>query len=82
MRKQLEDETRRENAKQTEAENLKEEFEHLKALNMQYYNEASGFTSIFEKVETLKARKAMFESNRSHILEGMSEMKGESLSLS
>ncbi|ORY30598.1 hypothetical protein BCR39DRAFT_529095 [Naematelia encephala] len=75
LRKQLEDEIRQETDKQTEAERLKEEFESLKALNLQHYAEAAGFQSIFEKVENLKARKSMLENNRKHILDGISEMK-------
>ena len=77
MRKQLEDETRKENAKQTEAESLKEEFERLKQVNLQHYAEAAGFQGIFERVENLKARQSMLENNRKHILDGMNEMTGE-----
>lgn len=81
MKKQLEEETRKENLKHSEAESLKEEYERLHEANLQHYAEAAGFQSIFEKHENLKARKVMLEDNRRHILDGMNEMTGERRSL-
>ena len=77
MRKQLQDEIHEENTKQTKVESLKEEFERLKQINLEYYAQAAAFQSTFEKLERLKSQKSMLENNRKHILDGMSEMSGE-----
>jgi DNA repair protein RAD50 len=76
MRKQLQDEINKENSKQTQAEALKEEFERLKQINLEYYAQAAAFQSTFEKLERLKSQKEMLEKNRRHIRDGMSEMSG------
>ena len=75
----LEEEIRKEEDKTAEVEQLKAEADRLKLLNMENYAEASSFQSIFEKVENLKARKEMLENNRKHILDGIDEMSGESV---
>ena len=77
MRKQLQEEIHGENSKQTQAESLKEEFERLKQINLEYYAQAAAFQSTFEKLERLKSQKTMLENNRRHILDGMTEMSGE-----
>ena len=77
MRKQLQDEIRKENSKHTEAESSKEEFERLKQINLEYYAQAAAFQSTFERLERLKAQKSMLENNRHHILDGMTEMSGK-----
>ena len=79
MRKQLEEEIRKENGKEVEVENFKEEFERLKQINVQHYAEATGFQSMFERVEHLNAKKEMYEENRESMLAGMTEMSGELL---
>lgn len=66
-----------EDKKQTEVESLKEEFERLKQINLEYYAQAAAFQSTFEKLERLKSQKKMLEDNRKHILDGMTEMSGE-----
>ncbi len=76
MRKDLHEEIRKENSKQTEVESLKEETERLKQINLEYYAQAAAFQSTFEKLERLKSQQVMLEKNRGHILDGMTEMSG------
>jgi DNA repair protein RAD50 len=76
MRKDLADQIDKENSFQTKVENLKEEVERLKEINVQLYTEATGFQSIFEKHEGLKSKKAMLDDNRKSILDGMTTMSG------
>lgn len=77
MRRELEEQTRRENSKQTEAEQLKEEFEELKEQNMRYADEATSFNTIYERVARLEESKKMHEENRKSVSEGMREMSGQ-----
>jgi DNA repair protein RAD50 len=77
MRKELSTQIETENSKQTLVENMREEVEHLKEINVQLYAEATGFQSIFERHEGLKSKKAMLEGNRKHILDGMTPMNGK-----
>ena len=74
MRKELETAISEEQEKKELVERLREEFEEIKKINVQFYAEASGFQSMFEKAEALKKEKAMQEDNRRHMLEGMTEM--------
>ncbi|ORX37164.1 hypothetical protein BD324DRAFT_625039 [Kockovaella imperatae] len=77
LRKQLDDEVRKETAKQIEVDELKQGVDRYKILNVEHYATAASFQSTFERVENLRARKTMLENNRKHILEGMTEMTEE-----
>ena len=59
------------------AERLKEETQELKAANVKYYAEATGFQSIFERYESLKERKDMFVKNSENAQSAMQVMSGE-----
>lgn len=77
MRKDLEEQVRRENSKESEVEQLKEEYEVLKEQNMRYADEATSFNTIYERVERLNESKKMHEENRKSVMEGMREMSGQ-----
>ncbi|KAL7420509.1 DNA repair protein rad50 [Cryptotrichosporon argae] len=74
MHKELEDMTRRERAKEAEVARLKEDFERLKEMNVQHYEQATGFQRIFERVDNLKKQREMLEKNRDRIFDGMTVM--------
>lgn len=66
----------KENAKETEVENLKEEFERLKEHTDAIFQTATGFQQVYERHESLTKRKEMFERNRERIKEEMNVLKG------
>ncbi|OCF56822.1 DNA repair protein RAD50 [Kwoniella mangroviensis CBS 10435] len=74
MRKDLQDAINQENSKQTQLENLKEQLERVKGRNADFYNEAREFREIFERSESLKDKKKMYEENRQHALSTMNVM--------
>nr|XP_019013012.1 DNA repair protein RAD50 [Kwoniella pini CBS 10737]OCF51793.1 DNA repair protein RAD50 [Kwoniella pini CBS 10737] len=74
MRKELQEAINEENRKQTQLENLKERLESVKGRNADFYNEAREFREIFERSESLKDKKKMYEENRQHALSTMSVM--------
>lgn len=67
----------KENAKTTEAEDLKTRFHQLKADNQTLYQRATGFMHVFEKHDNLKSRKEMLEANRDRMMDGMTVLNGE-----
>lgn len=67
---------RKEETKQTEAEQLKEETHRLKEINTQYYQQATSFNVIFENFNGLKERKKMLEKNAERMSDGMTALKG------
>lgn len=67
----------KENAKTTEAEDLKIRFHQLKDDNQTLYSRATGFQHIFENHEHLKSRKEMLEANRDRMMDGMTVLNGE-----
>lgn len=77
MRSDLDDMIAKENAKTTEAEDLKARFHSLKEENEQLYRRATGFQHIFERHDTLKSRKEMLEGNRDRMRDGMNVLSGE-----
>ena len=80
MRKQLAEEKEREDAKRAEAEELREDVERLKAINVEFYAQAASFQQVFDQSEKLQEMLKMRQNNRDHILDGMSKMDGELLS--
>ncbi|WVR06574.1 hypothetical protein IAU60_003606 [Kwoniella sp. DSM 27419] len=74
MRKELQEGINQENAKQTQLEDLKERLEQIKVRNAEFYNEAREFREIFERSESLKDKKKMYEENRAHALGTMTVM--------
>lgn len=79
MRAELAEMIRKENAKQTEAEEMKEETHRLKKLNHQYFQQATAFNAVFEEHKALEERKNMLEKNRNRMKDGMTVLKGESV---
>jgi DNA repair protein RAD50 len=77
LRKDIEDAEKALAQKEELAERLKEETQELKAANVKYYAEATGFQSIFEKYESLKERKEMFVKNSKNAQSAMQVMTGE-----
>lgn len=82
MRAELAEMIRKENAKHTEAEQMKEETHRLKKLNHQFFQQATAFTAIFEEHKALEERRKMLEANRERMKDGMTVLKGEVLSRS
>jgi predicted RNase H-like nuclease (RuvC/YqgF family) len=76
MRKELADQVAKENAKQTEAEELQAEVARLNAINMEYYAQATTFQRQFEHEKALQNQLKMLKENRDHILDGFKEMTG------
>jgi hypothetical protein len=76
MRKELEEEVRKENAKREENENLKERLDEIKATNMRFYQQATSFNTIFERLELLNNRLEMHQKAKTRIKDGMTELKG------
>ena len=77
MRKQLNDETAKENAKATEAEELKIEVERLKAVNMEYYAQAATFQQQYDREKSLKEQLEMRKDNMTNMLGDTPQMTGE-----
>lgn len=77
MRKDLSKAIEDENAKHTESEALKVRYEELKKINMQYYAEASGFQTQYEKVKSLNERIEMREENRKLLMASMTVLDGK-----
>lgn len=77
MKKELADQTAKENAKQTEAEEIKAERDRLNAINMEYYAQAATFQQQFEHEKALQNQLKMLKENRDHLLDGVKEMTGE-----
>lgn len=67
----------KENARTTEAEELKSRFHILKEENEALYKRATAFQHIFERHDSLKARKEMFMANRDRMMDGMTVLNGE-----
>lgn len=82
MRKDLAKAVADENAKHTDSERLKEQYEEIKQVNMRYYAEASGFQREYERVETLHQRKAMREENIKDMMTSLKILHGESSCMS
>lgn len=78
MKKEIADLEAKHAQKEARAQQLKDELENLKAINVTHYAEATGFQRIFEQFETLKQRKAMLEENRRAMADGMNVMSGKS----
>jgi hypothetical protein len=78
MRKDLAKAVEEENAKHTDSESLKERYEEIKKINMQYYAEASGFQTQYEKVKSLHERIEMREENRKQLMSSMTVLDGQS----
>ena len=66
-----------ENAKDTRAQQLEEQLNVVKQVNLEYYAQAAGFTKKFEEVEAWKRQIEMREKNRKAILQGMTIMNGK-----
>lgn len=67
---------RKEEAKQTEAEQFKEETHRLKKLNQQYYQQATSFNVIFENYNGLEQRRKMLVANAERMKDGMTVLNG------
>lgn len=76
MRKQLEQERAAENAKATEAEELKIEVQRLKDINMEYYGQAATFQSQFDHEKNLKEMLRMKKENQASIIGDFKLMNG------
>jgi len=77
MRKQLNEETAKENAKATEAEENKIEVERLKAVNMEYYAQAATFQQQYDREKSLKEQLDMRKENMANMLGDTPQMTGE-----
>lgn len=71
MRKEIEEAIQKETAKAEERDSLNAEWKVLNSDNLDFYAEATGFQSIFEKHENLKKHKAFLQKARADQLEGM-----------
>ena len=76
MRKQLNEETAKENAKATEAEENKIEVERLKAVNMEYYAQAATFQQQYDREKSLKEQLDMRKENMANMLGDTPQMTG------
>jgi len=77
MRKQLNEETAKENSKATEAEELKIEVERLKAVNMEYYAQAATFQQQYDREKSLKEQLDMRKENMANMLGDTPQMTGK-----
>jgi stress response protein YsnF len=77
MRSELESMVDKENARTTEADELKTRFHVLKQENETLYARASAFQQIFERHDNLKARKEMLAANRDRMVDGMTVLNGK-----
>ncbi|KAK4689016.1 DNA repair protein RAD50, partial [Tremellales sp. Uapishka_1] len=71
MRKEIQEYTTRIEQKTTEAERYKEDSERLKRLNMEHYNQATEFSTTFERHGTLQKERDMYEANSKQLLTGL-----------